>query len=79
MANWVSTDGLNQGTISMRFQDFDPTSDKAPTVETAVVSLTQLGSVLPPTTVYVTEDERAAQIAERQLGYNRRWAPYPQP
>lgn len=79
VANWVSTDGLNQGTISMRFQDFDPTSDKAPTVETAVVSLTQLGSVLPPTTVYVTEEERAAQIAERQLGYNRRWAPYPQP
>ena len=78
VANWVSTEGLNQGTISMRFQDFDPTSDKAPTVETAVVPLAQLGGVLPPTTVYVTEEERAAQIAQRQLGYNRRWAPYPQ-
>lgn len=78
VANWVSTDGLNQGTISMRFQDFDPASDKAPTVETAVVPLAQLSSVLPPTTVYVSAEERAAQIAQRQLGYNRRWAPYPQ-
>ena len=78
VANWVATDGLNQGTISMRFQDFDPASEAVPTVNTEVVALTDLGSVLPDTTVYVTPAERAEQIAQRQLGYNLRWAPYPQ-
>ncbi|MCX6479797.1 MAG: Ig-like domain-containing protein [Mycobacterium sp.] len=78
VANWVSTDGLNQGTISMRFQDFDQSSEAVPTVSTEVVALTDLGSVLPDTTVYLTPGERAAQIAQRQLGYNLRWAPYPQ-
>lgn len=79
VANWVSTDGLNQGTISMRFQDLDPASQKQPTVRTQLVALSDLAAALPPTTVYVTPDERAAQIAQRQLGYNLRWAPYPQP
>ena len=78
VANWVSTGGLNQGTISMRFQDFDPASQEAPTVRSQVVAVDALGTVLPPTTVYLTAAERAAQIAQRQLGYARRWAPYPQ-
>ena len=78
VANWVSTGGLNQGTISIRFQDFDPNSDVDPTVSSQVVKLDQLASVLPAGTVYVTPDERAAQIATRQLGYNKRYTPYPQ-
>ena len=44
-----------------------------------VVAIDQLGTVLPGSTVYVTPDERAAQLAARQLGYNKRYAPYPQP
>lgn len=78
VANWVSTGGLNQGTISIRFQDFDPLSTVDPTVSSQVVKIADLASVLPANTVYVTVDERADQIAERQLGYNRRYTPYPQ-
>jgi hypothetical protein len=79
VANWVSTGGLNQGTIAMRFQNVaDPVQDR-PTVGSAVVLIDQLGTVLPGTTVYVTAEERQAQLAARQLGYNKRYAPYPQP
>ena len=78
VANWVSTGGLNQGTISMRFQNVaEPTQDP-PTVRSQVVSIDQLGTVLPGTTVYVTPTERVAQLAARLLGYNKRYAPYPQ-
>ena len=78
VANWISTGGLNQGTISIRFQDFDSTSQLEPGVSSEVVSLDQLGTTLPASTVYVTPQGRAIQIAERQLGYTRRWWPYPQ-
>jgi hypothetical protein len=77
--NWVSTGGLNQGTISIRFQDLDPTSSKLPTVSSQVVSLDELASVLPPTTVYATPQDRLNQIALRKSGFNKRFAPYPQP
>ena len=79
VANWVSTGGLNQGTISMRFQNVSAPEQDPPTVRSEVVSIDQLGTVLPGTTVYFTPDERAAQLAARQFGYNKRYAPYPQP
>ncbi len=78
VANWVSTGGLNQGTISIRFQDFDPNSTVDPTVSSQVVKLNELDGVLPNGTVFVTPEQRAAQIATRQLGYNKRYTPYPQ-
>jgi hypothetical protein len=78
VANWVSTGGLNQGTISIRFQDLDPTNTTLPTVRSEVVTMDQLASVLPPGTVYVTDDERNAQLESRKAGYDRRFAPYPQ-
>lgn len=73
VANWVSTGGLNQGTISIRFQDFDPASDVDPTVSSQVVKLNELSGL--PT---VTEAERQAQLAARKLAYDKRYAPYPQ-
>jgi hypothetical protein len=76
--NWVSTGGLNQGTIAIRFQEIDLTAAANPTVRSQVVSLSELGSVLPAGTVVVTPAERAAQIAARGAGFNRRFAPYPQ-
>lgn len=79
VANWVSTGGLNQGTISIRFQDLDTASTTLPTVSSQVVPLDQLSTVLPPTTVYVTPDERLAQLADRKAGFDNRFAPYPQP
>jgi hypothetical protein len=78
VANWVSTGGLNQGTISIRFQDFDPESTVEPTVSSQVVPLNQLADYLPATTVYVTPEGRRTQITTRQLGYNKRYTPYPQ-
>jgi hypothetical protein len=77
--NWVATGGLNQGTISIRFQDIDDTSSTLPTVSSQVVSLDDLPAVLPPGTVYATTQDRLDQIALRKSGFNNRFAPYPQP
>ncbi|HEX5144827.1 MAG TPA: Ig-like domain-containing protein [Mycobacterium sp.] len=73
VANWVSTGGLNQGTISIRFQGLDLTSSQMPTVSATVV---QVADVLPDGTEPITAAQRAAQIALRQSGYNRRYTPY---
>jgi hypothetical protein len=77
--NWVSTGGLNQGTISIRFQDLDPNSSAVPTVSSQVVPLDQLTGILPAGTVYATPQDRQDQIALRKSGFNNRFAPYPQP
>ena len=69
--NWVSTGGLNQGTIAIRFQDFDPNSTTDPTVSSYVVPI---GALNLPAIPY----DRQAQIAARQLGYAKRYWPYPQ-
>jgi len=79
VTNWVSTGGLNQGTISIRFQDLPVEPTHLPTVHSQVVPLSQLASVLPAGTSYVTPDEREAQLAARKAGYDNRFAPYPQP
>ena len=76
--NWVSTGGLNQGTISIRFQDLDMESSELPTVSSQVVSLDELAGVLPADTVYATSQDRQDQIASRKSGFNKRFAPYPQ-
>ncbi|OBJ38768.1 hypothetical protein A5630_28720 [Mycolicibacterium mucogenicum] len=76
VANWVSTGGLNQGTIFARWQGLDPNATVQPTLSAQVVTLDQLKTVLPKTTVYVTEAQRAQQIAERRSGYTLRTAPY---
>jgi hypothetical protein len=34
---------------------------------------------LPATTVYATPQDRLDQIASRKSGFNKRFAPYPQP
>ncbi len=78
VANWVSTGGLNQGIISMRFQNLDPQSPAVPSVQSVVVKLEDLEDELPAGTVFVTPQERAAQLAARKAGYDKRWAPYPQ-
>jgi hypothetical protein len=75
--NWVSTGGLNQGTISIRFQDLG-NSSTLPTVSSQVVKLDDLPSVLPADTKYATMQDRLKQIADRKSGFNNRFAPYPQ-
>lgn len=80
-ANWVSTGGLNQGAISIRFQDLDPdpNNENPPRiVDQRVMSHEELRNYLPPQD-FITEQQRAEQLALRKAGYDRRWAPYPQP
>lgn len=76
--NWVSTGGLNQGTMAIRFQSIDPADPNRPTVSSQVVPLSELATVLPAGTPVVTAVARQAQIAARGEGFNRRFAPYPQ-
>ena len=79
VANWLSTGGLNQGIISMRFQNLDPDDEDTPTVTSQVVKISEIGDYLPTGTVFVTPEERATQLAVRKAGFDKRWAPYPQP
>ncbi|HEX2286675.1 MAG TPA: DUF1214 domain-containing protein, partial [Mycobacterium sp.] len=80
-ANWISTGGLNQGTIAIRFQDLepDPNNENPPRiVDQRVMSHEELRNYLSPD-AFVTEQQRAEQLALRKAGYNKRWAPFPQP
>ena len=78
VANWVSTGGLNQGTISIRFQDIDTAGTDLPKVSSQVVALSDLGTVLPAGTTYVTAAQRQAALDARKAGFDKRFAPYPQ-
>jgi hypothetical protein len=78
VANWIDTGGLNQGILPIRFQNMDPNATALPTLSGQTVTLDQLTNVLPPSTKYVTPEERAAQLAARNYGYERRYAPFPQ-
>ena len=77
--NWVSTGGLNQGTMAIRFQRIDDSDPNNPKVSSQVVKTADLASVLPDGTVLVTPPERQAQLAARKQGFDKRFAPYPQP
>lgn len=76
--NWVSTGGLNQGTMAIRFQRLDADDPNNPKVFSQVVKTSDLASVLPDGTVFVTALERQGQLAARKQGYDARFAPYPQ-
>ncbi len=79
MANWVSTGGLNQGTLSIRFQDLgDPETVVTPIVSATVIKLEDLADAVPDDTVYLTPEERRAVLDVRRAGYEKRYAPYPQ-
>lgn len=90
IANWVSTgtvmvdldgDGVkneetvHQGTVQIRFQQIADAANGPRIVSQQVVSLDQLDSVLPPDAVYLTPEQRAEQLAERNSGFDAsRWA-----
>lgn len=76
--NWVSTGGLNQGTISIRFQDLDPKGADRPRITfQEVMSVDEAKLYVGPDHLISTED-RTVQLAERKAGFDTRWAPYPQ-
>jgi hypothetical protein len=69
---------LGSRSLFIRFQQLDDTSTVDPTVQAQVVSIADLSNALPAETVYVTAEQRAAQLALRQSGYDRRFSPFPQ-
>ncbi|RAO74129.1 uncharacterized protein BHQ10_010141 [Talaromyces amestolkiae] len=72
--NWVNTTGLHEGTIMARWQGLSTSSSADDTlgIHVQLVSLSDLATVLPKETVYVTAEERAAQLADRVAGYAQR-------
>jgi|GEM_PF-476283 len=83
VTNWIDTGGLHQGTISIRFQDLDPDPDNLnpPRIlDQQVIDVADAASFFADDPKYVVnEQQRAEQLAARKAGYDRRWAPYPQP
>nr|WKF61454.1 hypothetical protein HUO10_005985 [Paraburkholderia busanensis] len=76
VANWIDPVGLHEGTIMVRWQNLPATTPASggPAIQTQVVKLGDLASVLPAGTRYVTADQRAQQVAKRAQGYARRVA-----
>lgn len=71
VANWVSTGGLNQGTLSIRFQGVDPASPDTPRVSAQRVALADVRLMVAPSQLFY---DRGQQIRNRQLGYARRYS-----
>ncbi|KAE8346501.1 hypothetical protein BDV24DRAFT_176427 [Aspergillus arachidicola] len=72
--NWVNTTGLHEGTIMARWQGLNTSSSSADSlaIDIQVVALSDLASVLPEETRYVTAEERAAQLNQRATAYSQR-------
>ncbi len=71
--NWISTSDLNEGTIMARWQNLPPTGSD-PAITTQVTMLSELASLLPPGTQFVTPEQRQEQLAIRAKGYTRRFS-----
>ncbi|KAJ5433153.1 uncharacterized protein N7458_012309 [Penicillium daleae] len=76
--NWLNTTGLHEGTIMVRWQGLPTTSSSStssttsPAVDIQVVPLSELASVLPSETRYVTVEERESLLAQRLAAYAQR-------
>ena len=72
VANWVDTDGLREGILTLRMAEF-PQGGPRPDLAASgrVVRLDDLDRELPDLP-RVTSDERAAQLASRRASYLRR-------
>jgi hypothetical protein len=69
VANWVETDGLDEGTLCVRWTAFRQDGGAMPTMEAKLVRLADLGTALPPGVPRVDSAGRAAQIAEHGRDY----------
>lgn len=78
--NWLNTTGLHEVTAMVRWQGL-PTSSStsatssnsnSPSVTVQLVQFSDLPSILPGETRYVTADQRQEQLAQRVAGYARR-------
>ena len=64
--NWINTDGVADARILVRLQGLPEKPTKQPWIRSQLVRLDELKAVLPKDTKWVTPEERAAQIAQRQ-------------
>ena len=71
--NWLDTTGLHEFAVGLRWQGISPNVKKPPQVSTRVVDAGQLSSTMPTAIRKVSAEQRAAQIRERQQGYDRRF------
>lgn len=72
--NWVDTVGMNEGTIMIRLQQLASSGTADVSVQSQLVKLTHLASVLPAGTRYITAAERQRSVSARSTGYARRAA-----
>lgn len=77
VANWLSTDGLSEGGILIRWQrlDDDPAVRDGTIRDCKVVKLGALADYLPPATRAMKSDERAAEAVARRTSYAHRYQP----
>lgn len=75
--NWINTTGLHEGTVMVRWQGLPTDTDSSsnpPAIVAQVVPLSDLQSILPEETRFVTPEERAWQLSKRGSGYSQRTA-----
>ncbi|QIL82533.1 hypothetical protein G7047_23290 [Diaphorobacter sp. HDW4A] len=73
--NWVDTVGLHQGFLNLRWQGLPATTTNGgPSASVQLVKLSDLKSVLPATTKFVSNAERQAQLDARAASYASRYA-----
>jgi hypothetical protein len=69
VANWVETDGLDEGTLCARWTAFRQDGGPMPTLEAQLVALGELESALPPGTPRFDAAARKARIAQHARDY----------
>ena len=71
--NWISTTGLHEGTMMLRWQNLPGNQEgQGPAISTELVKIADLPSMLPPETHWVSVTERQGQMVARQEGYQFR-------
>jgi len=69
VANWVDTDGLDEGCLCVRWTAFKQDGGPMPTLEAKLVDIADLDAALPLGTPKVDAAARAAQIAQHVRDY----------
>lgn len=64
--NWIDTAGIHNPILQIRLQGLPPELPREPWVKSQLIKLNDLKSVVPKETVWVSPEERAAQIAKRR-------------
>jgi hypothetical protein len=73
--NWLDPDGLERGFLFLRWAGLDPerVPERVPALETQVVAMGDLRSVLPSETRWVASEARAQILTEREANHALRF------